>query len=295
VVIENLREKVEETINLLPPLPSITAELVAALNCDNVNFERLAKIVSRDPSMAMNVLKIANSAFYGLTRQVTDIEQAIRMLGTTEIGSLCISCGTSQVLKPPIGLATIDLHRFWRHSVATGVIAKVIASKLSLGRWDNLYLSGLLHDVGVIVLDRFKHDLYEDILNLTSKENISILEAEERIIGASHDTVGGWLMKKWKFSEVLVEVAAFHHHVEKATQPNRMVVAIVSLADLLARLSQHGFGKNMDGVVVQDTDAFKIIVKRNPKVVDVDIVKFVWDLDEVNKEIEDMEALVMVS
>jgi HD-like signal output (HDOD) protein len=291
-VIENLREKVEETINLLPPLPSITAELVSALNSDNVNFVSLAKIVSRDPSMAMNVLKIANSAFYGLPRQVTDIEQAIRMLGTTEIGSLCISCGTSQVLKPPKGIETVDLQRFWGHSVATGVIAKVLATKLNLGRWDNLYLAGLLHDVGAIVLDRFKHNLYEEILDLTKQENIPMLEAEERIMGASHDTVGGWLMKKWKFSEVLVEVASFHHHVEKASQPNRMVVAIVSLADVLARLTQHGFDNNMNGEYIQDTEAFKVIVKRNPKAADIDIVKFVWDLDEVNKEIEDMEALV---
>jgi HD-like signal output (HDOD) protein len=291
-VIENLREKVEETINLLPPLPTITTELVTALNNDDVDFVSLAKIVSRDPSMTMNVLKIANSAFFGLPRQVTDIEQAIRMLGITEISSLCISCGTSQSLKPPAGVETVDLHRFWRHSVATGVIAKVLANKLNLGRWDSLYLAGLLHDVGAIVLDRFKHNMYEEIMDLTRQENIPILEAEERILGASHDTVGGWLMKKWKFSELLVEVAACHHHVEQATQPNRMVVAIVSLADLLARLTQHSFDQNMEGVIVQDTEAFRVIAKRNPKVADVDIVKFVWDLDEVNKEIEDMEALV---
>jgi HD-like signal output (HDOD) protein len=291
-VIDNLKEKVEETINLLPPLPSIMSDLIAALSNDETDFSSLARIVSRDPSMAMNVLKIANSAFFGLPRQIASIEQAIKMLGTAEISSLCISCGASQALKPPDGTKTVDLHRFWRHSVATGVIAKVLANKLKLGRWDNLYLAGLIHDVGAIVLDRFKHDLYTEVLDLTQQENISVLEAEERVMGASHDTVGGWLMQKWKFSEVFVEVAKFHHHVGLAVQQHRMVVAITSLADLLARLTQHGFDWNMDGEIVENTEAFKVLLKRNPHLADLDIVKFVWDLEEVNTEIEDMERTV---
>jgi HD-like signal output (HDOD) protein len=291
-VIENLREKVEETINFLPPLPSIMTDLVHALNRDDSDFNTIARIVSRDPSMAMNVLKIANSAFYGLPRQVTSIEQAIRMLGISEIGSLCISCSASQALKPPKGVQTVDLNRFWRHSVATGVIGKILATKLSLGRWDNLYLAGLMHDVGAIVLDRFKHDMYKEILELTSKENIPMLEAEERVMGASHDTVGGWLMQKWKFSEVFVEVASFHHHVNMSSNQNRMVVSIVSLADVLARLTQHGFDGNMDGEIVEETEAFRVLVKRNPELADFDVVKFVWDLDEVNAEIEEMGKTV---
>jgi HD-like signal output (HDOD) protein len=291
-VIENLKEKVEETINLLPPLPSIMSDLIAALNNEDVDFAGFAKIVSRDPSMAMNVLKIANSAFFGLPRQVGSVEQAIRMLGVTEISSLCISCGAAQALKPPKGVKTVDLHRFWRHSVATGVIAKVLTHKLKLGRWDNLYLAGLIHDIGSIVLDRFKHDVYAEILDLTQEENITMLEAEERLMGASHDMVGAWLMEKWKFSDVFVDVAKFHHHVSSAAQQHRMVVAIVSLADLLARLTQHGFDGNMNGVIIEDTEAFKVLLKRNPHLADLDIVKFVWDLEEVNAEIEDLENAV---
>jgi HD-like signal output (HDOD) protein len=141
----------------------------------------------------------------------------------------------------------MDLHKFWRHSVATGVIAKIVTPRLGLNRLNNLYLAGLIHDVGAVVLDRFRHNVYTEILDLTHKENISILEAEYRIMGASHDTVGGWLMEKWRLPTLLVDVARCHHEVAKAAEPNRTVVAVISLADTLARLIRHGLDGNMSG------------------------------------------------
>lgn len=225
---ENLREKVEETISFLPPLPSVMTELIAALRNDDVDFNVLGKIISTDPSMAMNVMKIANSASFGLPKQVTTLGHAIGMLGTREIISICISCGASRSLKPPKGVETVDMQRFWRHSVATGVIAKIVFRRLGVGQLDDLYLSGLVHDVGAVVLDRFKHDVYREIIALTYEENISILEAEERIMGASHDTVGGWLMQKWKLSDLFVEVASCHHHVGNASEKHRTLVAVIS-------------------------------------------------------------------
>lgn len=291
-MIDDFRKKVEETINFLPPLPAVMTDLIEALNSDDADFRLLGKIISRDPSMSLDVLKIANSAFYGLQTKVTSIEQAVRMLGITEIASLCISCSTTQSLKAPQGVETVDMMRFWRHSVATGVIAKIVCGQLAVGRWDSLYLAGLIHDVGAVVLDRFKHDVYNEILDLTRKENIAIAEAEERIMGASHDTVGGWLMEKWKLPEVFVEVAKYHHSVLPASDKHRIPVAIISLADMCARLTQHGFDGNMNGVIITDTPAFKVLEKKNPKLKDLDVVKLVWDLDSANSEIDQMEKLL---
>lgn len=289
---DSFRQKVEETINFLPPLPTVVSELMAALDGDSFNIASIGKIISRDPSMAMNVLKIANSAFYGLPQRVTTVDHAVSMLGSREITYLCVSCGASQSLKPPKGVETVDLHRFWKHSVATGSIAKILAQKFALGRWDNLYLAGLIHDVGAVVLDRFKHDVYKEILELTRKENVSILEAEERIMGASHDVVGGWLMEKWKLSNVFVEVAACHHHIERASEENRVLVAVVALANTLARLSMHGFDENMSGEIVQETEAFRLLSEISTVLRELDIVKFVWDLESSSKEIEEIEGMI---
>jgi HD-like signal output (HDOD) protein len=291
-VIEDFRKKVEETINFLPPLPAVMSDLIDAINSEDTDFRSLGRIIARDPSMTLDVLKIANSAFYGLQTKVNSIEQAVRMLGISEIASLCISCSTTRSLKAPQGVETVDLNRFWRHSVATGVIAKIVCAKLSVGRWDSLYLAGLIHDVGAVILDRFKHDVYKEVLELTGRENISVREAEEQVMGASHDTVGGWLMEKWKLPEVFVQVASYHHTVSPASDKYRIVVAIISLADIFARLTQHGFDGNMNGVIVTETPAFAVLEKKNPKLKDMDMVKLVWDLDSANNEINDMEKIL---
>jgi HD-like signal output (HDOD) protein len=291
-VIDNFREKVEETINFLPPMPSVMMELIQALNNDDVDLRSLGRIISRDPLMVLNVLKIANSAFYGLPTKITNIEQAVRMLGTNEITSLCISCSASRSLKPPKGVATLDLRQFWRHSVATGVIAKILCNKLDVGRWDSLYLAGLVHDVGKVVLDRFVHDVYKQIVELTYNENISVLEAETRVMGASHDTVGGWLMEKWRLPPIFGDVARFHHSVAQAPEKSMIVTAIVSIADQLARLKGFGFGGDTTGVDFSVTDSFKILQKRNRDIMDLDVFKLVWDLDGAHEEIEEMEQMV---
>jgi len=291
-VIENFRQKVEETISFLPPLPTVVAELMSVLSSDDYDLNTLSRIISKDPSMAMNILKIANSAFYGLPHQVTTVEHAVRMLGSREITYLCVSCGASRSLKPPKGVETVDLKRFWRHSVATGTIAKILAQKFDLGKWDNLYVAGLIHDVGAVVLDRFKHDVYKEVLDLTRQENISALEAEERIMGASHDMVGGWLMEKWKLSNVFVEVASCHHHIDRTSDENRDLVAVVALANTLARLTMHGFDGNMSGEIVQDSDAFLFLAEKSADLKDLDMVKLVWDLTDATKEIEEMEDVI---
>lgn len=289
---ETLRDRVEKTIDFLPPLPAVMADLIQALKNDDIDLRVLSKIIGKDPSMTMNVLKIANSAFYALPNKVSTIDQAVRLLGLSEITTLCISCGAYQSLKPPRGKATLDLKAFWRHSIATGVIAKILCRKFNLGTWDSLYLAGLIHDVGKVILDRLTHESYDELVELTYAENISILEAERRVLGASHDTVGGWLMEKWKLPQVFVETARSHHSLETASPEDRTVVAIISLADQFARLKGHGFGGDRTGVIVSEFDAFSILLKTNPDLADFDVVKFVLDLDDTTEEIEEMEKIV---
>jgi hypothetical protein len=99
-------------------------------------------------------------------------------------------------------------------------------------------------------------------------------------------------MTKWKLPEIFVEVASYHHSVTPASDKYRIPVAIVSLADTFARLTQHGFDGNMNGVIVSETEAFKVLEKKNPAMKDVDMVKLVWDLDSANAEIDQMEKLL---
>lgn len=204
---EDFRAKALEMISYLPPIPTVMVELIQALNSDESDLRTVGKIIAKDPSMSVNVLKVANSPFYGLRVKVNDIEHAVRLLGMKEIASLCMACMALRTLKAPAHQKTMDLSKFWQHSIATGVIAKVLCTELGIQTENNIYLAGLIHDVGKIILDRFMHDAYEEIIRITYNEGISMTEAELRVIGESHSKVGGWLTEAWNFPSIFVEIA----------------------------------------------------------------------------------------
>jgi putative nucleotidyltransferase with HDIG domain len=291
-MIKDLKQKIESTINLLPPIPAVMMELLKALDNENSDINSLSRIITKDPSMTMNVLKVANSAFYRLPYKVSAIDHAVRMLGIKEISMICIACGAYRALKPPRNVQTFDENKFWKHSVATAVIAKRLCGKVNIKDQGMVYLSGLLHDVGKIILDRFVHEIYEIVIQATRDECISMIDAEKKFIGESHDSIGGWIMEKWKLPEMFIDVARYHHDVQNVPEGNRTAVAVCSLSDQLARIEYFGFGGDMSGVILSETDAFKILEKINPAIVDMDFVKFVWDLENVDDEISEMENIL---
>ncbi|OPX93770.1 MAG: HDOD domain protein [Syntrophorhabdus sp. PtaU1.Bin002] len=291
-MIEDFESKIRHTIEYLPPMPIVMTELIQALKDEDVELSTLGRIISKDPSMSLNVLKVANSAFYGLRNKVATIEHAVRMLGIREITSLCIACSTWNVLKPSAKEQTIDLAMFWRHSVATGVFAKLLADELNIGLLNSIYLAGLMHDVGKIVLDRFAHDEYMDVLRLTYNEGVPALEAERQVMGASHDMVGSWLMEKWQLPEVFGQVAKYHHSIFETPEGLMIPVSIVSFANHLAKFKSFGFGGDTGGIVLKDTDAFRVLERINPVVRGLDFVDFIASLDQAGEDIMELERVI---
>lgn len=289
----DFRKKLEKFISYLPPIPVVLIELIEVLKQDEADMKSIGKIIEKDPSMSMNILKVANSALYSLPNKVTSIEHAVRLLGMREITLICISCGTAQVLKTPRRLPTIDLDQFWQHSVATGVIATLISKEFKLGSTMDLYLAGLMHDAGVIILDRFMQDVYQSVVSLSRKEGISVIDAEIRILGEDHGAVGGWLMEQWKLPRLFVEIASNHHAVMKSSKELMTPVAIISMADMIARLSGFDYIEGIESKQLNETDAYAILVGIDPRLGDIDIVKFVSDHETVYKEISEMKRIIL--
>jgi HD-like signal output (HDOD) protein len=287
-----LRERIEAIRRYLPPIPGVFAELIQLLHDEEVDMRTLGRVIGRDPSMSINVLRIANSAFYGLPNKVKSIDHAVTMLGLKEIMGVCMACETARVFKPRPGEKHIDLHAFWLHSVATGVLSRVFSSQFSVEPQSQAYLAGLLHDIGQMILDRFLHDLYEKVVLLTYEENIPLIQAETQVLGETHGTVGGWLMEKWHLPPLFSEIASHHHGVGQASPENRLIVAIVSLADQVARLKGFGFGGDETGVILEETEAFKVIQLAQPSIGEMDIARFVMDLDRTDFDITNIEEMM---
>lgn len=291
-MITDFAKKLESVIHFIPPIPVIIVELLQALDDENSNMNNIARIIAKDPSMSMNVLKVANSAFYRLTHKVATVDHAVKMLGVKEIGMICVSCGAYQALKPPANIGTFDLKEFWKHSVATGIIARHICKEISIGEKNTLYFGGLLHDIGKIVLDRFAHDVYRIVIDVTHEECIPMIEAEKKIIGESHETIGGLIMEKWKFPQLLADMARHHHSLASCPETSLASVAVCALADQMARVRYFNFGGDMSGILLEETEAFRVLSSINPSMADIDVFKFMCDLEIVNDEIAEMEKIL---
>ncbi len=291
-MITDFAKRLENVINFIPPIPAVIIELLKTLDDENANMSTIARVIAKDPPMSMNVLKVANSAFYRLANKVSNVDHAVKMLGVKEISMICVSCGAYQALKPARDAGTFSLQEFWKHSVATGVIARTLCKELSVGDRQTIYFGGLLHDIGKVVLDRFAHDVYKIVIQITHDECVPMIEAEKNIIGESHDVIGGIIMEKWKFPFVLADVARFHHTISASPDESLPSVALCALADELARIRFYGFGGNRSGVVLEETEAFRTLAGIAPAITNIDMFKFLQDLETLDDEIADMEAIL---
>lgn len=291
-MLDDLQNKIEKVIDFLPPIPAVMTELLHALSDSDIELKALAKIISKDPLMSMNVLKVSNSAFYRLPNKVTTVDHAVKLLGIKEITGICIACGAYQSLKPSQNVETFDFDDFWRHSVATGVVSRRLSQELEILDHNVIYFLGLLHDVGKVVLDRFAHDIYKAVIKTTREENVTIREVEQRLIGASHDMVGGWLMEKWKLPWTFVDVARYHHAVKEAPEDNKAATAIISFADRLAWLHYLGVESNFDASILTDHDAYLFLDGISANIDEIDLGKFMQELDSANEEIDEMTKIL---
>jgi putative nucleotidyltransferase with HDIG domain len=287
----SLKKRVMSIKTYLPDAPDAMTELIALLSEDEFDFKKCTRLIEMDPALVVNILRVANSVFYGLTMKVSTVGSALLMLGRDETVSLCIVWMASKLLKAPGSRTTIDLHRLWRHSLATGVFARILARQLGFAGRTSFYLAGLMHDVGKIALGCFFHTQYEKVLALTSEHAMRLREAELQVIGESHDTVGTWLLDAWGLPEVYREVTRCHHSVLSAREEDRAIVSVVSLADQMARLRGFGFGFE-EAVALEETEAFSVLSALVPRMAKLDPAGLITDLDEIARDIDDIKALM---
>ncbi len=276
----------------LPAMSDAMARMMGLLSQDDSDLRTCAAVIEKDPAMAVNILRVANSAFYGLPNRVLTVGHALTMLGKDEVLSLCIAWMASKALQAPPGQKMVNLTILWRHSVATGVFARILARELRLTSTASFYLAGLMHDVGKMILDRFFHNQFERIRQMTSGENISPREAELEVFGESHDTVGRWLLDTWALPGVYGEVAGCHHEVLSGSDENRTIVCLVSLADQMAGNMGFGFGGYEARAALEETEAFSVVAAQAPGVIPADLSGCLTDLDQITRDIEEIHAVM---
>jgi putative nucleotidyltransferase with HDIG domain len=228
-------------IDGLPPFPATHAELLKLTKSDTASGEDLAEKIQMDPSFLATVLKLANSSCYGLSKKTTSLTMAVTRLGMEEISNLVMAAQVFKNLGDYEDGGGLDTEGFWKHSVGTAFAAKALAKKLSTEA-EGAFLAGMLHDLGKVVLDRFFAEYYKSVTSLVAEdENVSIIEAEQDLLGVTHAKVGGQLAEAWKFADNFLNCIVHHHDPSQVRRYQRLV-CVVHMADAICRDLKYGNG-----------------------------------------------------
>jgi putative nucleotidyltransferase with HDIG domain len=214
----------------LPSLPVVVLELMRNLDDEEAGTHLLADKIARDQALSAKVLRLANSSFYGMQRKVTSIQQAITILGFNSVRALVTAAAVIDRYAANKD-SSLDFPAFWRHSIGTALCAKALARKLSFNQ-DHAFITGLLHDIGRLVIVTHSARQYEAVLIYRARHDCYLYEAEQELLGFDHAAVGRAIMQHWKFPSLILD-AVERHHAPAQEEVDRLT-AIVSLADCIA-------------------------------------------------------------
>ena len=252
----------------LPEIPAIVSDLNEVIANPLSSAEDIANVVNKSPSLTATLLRIVNSALYGCPSKIDKVSQAVTLIGTKEIFGLALGISVVSIFKK-IPKDIINMYSFLRHSIACGIIARILAAHKNLQHTEQLFVSGLLHDLGRVLLYIYFPDDSLRILHNCKESERLLYEEEDAYLGCNHTHIVQYLLQHWKLPLVL-ENNVFHHHNPSEAQ-NKIPATIVHLADIMVNALGMGssgerFVPPLDNQAWEDlnisTSCFKIVVKQ---------------------------------
>jgi putative nucleotidyltransferase with HDIG domain len=219
------------TASDLPTIPVVATKVMQLIESESATAEELAKVVASDPAVAARVLKISNSSFYGCQRQIQTLSHAIVVLGFATLKSLVVAASVKQVYQP-YGLTEKML---WEHSFGAGLASRIIAKETRLVSEEEAFLGGLFHDIGKIIMNTMNKQQFQEVMQRCYNDGLSFADAERQVYSYTHSEVGGLVIKKWNFPDMLMNAVLNHHILEFAEDEDVYQVnltCVVGLADM---------------------------------------------------------------
>lgn len=228
---------VEEAPDLGSP-PAVYRRLMEVLEDPNSGPHEVAAILSQDTSLTARLLRVANSAYFGFSRPVDSVHKAVMLIGAVHVRDLALATSVTSLFRnlPP---DLVHLEDFWRHSLAVGIGARLIAGKRRESNVERFFVAGMLHDVGRLVVYICAPEAAREVIEHAEANECNLYASEAELMGFDHGTVGGVLMVKWKMPDSLVECVSFHHRPAEADR-FPVETATIHLSDLIANALKLG-------------------------------------------------------
>ena len=276
--------EIEQELNEIKNIPTISvvaSKLLDQLVDENISMNKISQLMKLDPAITAKVLKIVNSAYYGLRKEIDTLHMALVLPGINEVSKIVMSLSIFRAVGVTEGEKTeLDRKKFWEHSAQTAYLSTFLCREFRIPVHGEEFTSGLIHDIGKIILDQHYHQDFAMITDIMKKKGLSACDAESMILGATHSQIGAWLAKKWKFPRRLIDVIEYHHNFHNAEE-NKDLIAVVSLSNILSHQlgdSGNNIYKNHD---VEKSETWKHLKDKNPS---IDLKKIKPDLEkELNR------------
>jgi len=281
--IEAIRPKIK-SLEGMPTVPAIVQPLSSLLRqpAEHVDLEKVVELVSYDSTIAAQCLRMANSPLFG-RRNTETVRSAVIALGIKRIEAILLGCCLNRIV--PADCWSIDPNTFWRHSLGCALVSSRLAKMIGYPDPEKAYLSGLLHDLGILVNTLACTEDFRECVEKARQEHIALHCCERERLGFTHCESGKILGEHWKFSPDVIAAIEFHHDATRADSASDLV-SLVYLSDLLCRVRDlgHGYYEAM-GVDFAGENAWLTLVEHYPTLARMDLARLTMDVDGAMDEI----------
>jgi putative nucleotidyltransferase with HDIG domain len=236
-----------EVAGLVSP-PHTCTRVHELLEEDAASARELADVIAQDPSLTARLLRLVNSSYFGLARKADTLTRAITVVGLQELHNVVVAVAAGETFRR-LATTTVNIDSFWRHSLYTALVARMLAREAGLALPERMFVAGLLHDVGILVLDHRLPTTYGELLLAAGGEESRLHALEGESLGLDHAELGGELLHRWQLPPVLTAAIRRHHARDKAVDDETLLLHI---ADLMAH--QSGIGALFEGAPVEEAD-----------------------------------------
>jgi len=222
-------------------MPTAAAKVISLLENPETTASEIESTIRLDAGLTANILKLVNSAYFGLSAEVGSVRRAIVLLGLKRLVQIVMaSCVNALLEKQVIGY-DLPPGELWRHSIAVSVAAEGLVNELKISVPEELFTAALLHDVGKLILGKFvQQDIKE--IELKASEGVAFQTAEQKVLGTDHAEIGAHILERWSLPKEIVDAVRWHHDPDSAEEPSTLI-DIVHVADVLCLMIGIGVGR----------------------------------------------------